>query len=214
MSLRTTIVAAACALLVAAATDADAQGTTGVIRGEVMDTSGGRLPDVTVIATTADGRVPATTTTTDATGGYVFRAMPPGPVMLRFRRDGFAGVLVGVTVEAGGESRLVQRLELAPLAETVVVEAPAPAPPPSPTQPWNHSEPFVRRAMSRKADSTPSAVRSRSTAARSMAWKPARTWSSVAAFASNGSRAPRRWASTPPDWCRSCRRLNVRQSPS
>src|SRR3954469_6144923 len=77
MPLPATILAAACALFVAAATNADAQGTTGVIRGEVMDTSGGRLPGVTVIATTADGRVPATTTTTDASGGYVFRAMPP-----------------------------------------------------------------------------------------------------------------------------------------
>ena len=92
MPLRATILAAVCALFVATPTNADAQGATGVIRGEVIDASGGRLPDVTVIATTADGRVPATTTTTDATGGYVFRAMPPGPAMLRFRRDGFAGV--------------------------------------------------------------------------------------------------------------------------
>ena len=134
MRLRATIVAVVCALFVASAADADAQGQTGMIRGEVTDSSGGKLPGVTVIATTPDGKVPATTIT-DAKGGYVFRALPPGPVMLRFKREGFAGVLVGVTVESGGEARLVQPLELAPLAETVVVEAPAPAPPPAPLPP-------------------------------------------------------------------------------
>jgi Carboxypeptidase regulatory-like domain len=132
--LRCAILGAVSALFLACATDVHAQKPTGVIRGEVTDSSGGRLPGVTVIATTADGRIPATTTT-DATGGYAFRAVPAGPVMLRFRREGFAGVLVGVTVEAGGESRVVQRMELAPLTETVVVEAPAPAAPPPPPLP-------------------------------------------------------------------------------
>ena len=113
MRLRATIAAVVCALSVVSAADADAQGQTGAIRGEVTDSSGGKLPGVTVIATTTDGRVPLRRQSRTRTGGYVFHALPPGPVMLRFKREGFAGVLVGVTVEPGREARLVQHLELA-----------------------------------------------------------------------------------------------------
>ena len=52
--------------------------------------------------------------------------------MLRFRLQGFAGVLVGVTVEPGAEARLAQRLEVAPVAETVDVQAAAPIEQPRP----------------------------------------------------------------------------------
>jgi len=55
--------------------------------------------------------------------------------MLRLRLEGFAGVLVGVTVQSGAESRVVQRLEVAPLSETVVVSAPAPVEKPRPLPP-------------------------------------------------------------------------------
>jgi len=80
-----------------------------------------------------DGQV--LTAVTDRTGRCVFPAVPAGPVMLRLRLEGFAGVLVGVTVQSGTESRVVQRLELAPLSETVVVEAPAPIEKPRPLPP-------------------------------------------------------------------------------
>jgi hypothetical protein len=129
-----TIGAALCAIFVVAATTADAQRATGVIRGEVTDASGARLPDVTVTATTADGKVPATAKT-DATGRYVLREVPAGAVMVRFRREGFEGALVGVTVEPHAELRVAPKLELAPLAETVVVQAPAPVEPPKPPPP-------------------------------------------------------------------------------
>jgi len=125
---------ALCAAVVAA------QAGKGVIRVEVTDSSGGRLPHVEVVATAVDGQVQ--TAVTDRTGVHVFPGVPAGPAMLRFRLEGFAGVLVGVTVESGGESRVVQRLELAPLSETVDVQAPAPVeqarplpPPPVPSPP-------------------------------------------------------------------------------
>jgi len=125
---------ALCAAVVAA------QAGKGVIRVEVTDSSGGRLPGVEVVATAVDGQVQ--TAVTDRTGVHVFPGVPAGPAMLRFRLEGFAGVLVGVTVESGGESRVVQRLELAPLSETVDVQAPAPVeqarplpPPPVPSPP-------------------------------------------------------------------------------
>ena len=112
---------------------AAAQGGKGVIRVEVTDSSGGRLPGVSVIATPATGQV--LTASTDRTGGYVFQAVSAGPVMLRFRLEGFEGALVGVTVQPGTETRVMQRLEVAPLTETVVVRAPAPVEPPRPTPP-------------------------------------------------------------------------------
>jgi hypothetical protein len=123
-------------LIVLCATVAAAQAGKGAVRVEITDSSGGRLPGVAVVATSANGQVQ--TGVTDRTGGYLFPAVPAGPVMLRFRLEGFAGVLVGVTVEPGAEAKVVQRLELAPLAETVVVRAPAPvekAPPPPPPPP-------------------------------------------------------------------------------
>ena len=111
-----------------------AQAGTGTIRVDVSDSSGARLPGVTVVVSTAAGRATATAVT-DGTGTYVFRAVPAGPVMVRLRREGFTGILVGVTVEPGAESQITQRLELAPIAETVDVEAPAPVEPPPPPPP-------------------------------------------------------------------------------
>lgn len=133
-SFHRTIGVAVCALVTVCGVFARAQSATGVIRGEVTDASGGRLPDVTVTVTTADGKVPVTARS-DATGRYVLRGVPAGAVMVRFRREGFEGALVGVTVEPGGDMRVVQKLELAPLAETVVVRAPAPVEPPKPPPP-------------------------------------------------------------------------------
>jgi hypothetical protein len=140
MRLPARMLAAASSLIALCATVAAAQAGKGVVRVEVTDSSGGRLPGVAVVATAVDGQV--LTAATDRTGGYVFPAVSAGPVMLRFRLEGFAGVLVGVTVQPGAESRVVQRLELAPLSETVVVQAPAPLekarplpPPPVPSPP-------------------------------------------------------------------------------
>jgi hypothetical protein len=55
--------------------------------------------------------------------------------MLRLRLEGFAGVLVGTTVQPGVELRIAERLEVAPYTETVVVEAPAPIEKPRPLPP-------------------------------------------------------------------------------
>jgi hypothetical protein len=134
MRLPATTLAAACVIALFCTALATAQAGKGSVRVEVTDSSGGRLPGVAVVATGADGQVLATAVT-DRMGGHLFPAVPAGPVMLRFRLEGFAGVLVGVTVEPGAESRVVQSLELAPLAETVDVEAPAPVVRPRPLPP-------------------------------------------------------------------------------
>ena len=111
------------------------QPALGAARGQVVDRSGGALPGVTVVATAADGRL-LKATVTDATGGFVLRALPAGSVTLTFTIEGFAGTTVALTTEPGVESRVVQQLELAQLSETVVVHGPAVvAPPPRAVSP-------------------------------------------------------------------------------
>jgi hypothetical protein len=127
------VLVAVCSLVAVCASVVAAQAGKGVVRVEVTDSSGARLPGVEVVATAVDEQV--LTGFTDRTGAHVFRSVTAGPVMLRFRLVGFAGVLTGVTVESGGDLRVMQRLEIAPLTETVVVQAPAPVEPPRPLPP-------------------------------------------------------------------------------
>ena len=117
------------ALFVVCSTVAADQPAQGVARGEVTDTSGGVLPGVTVVATAMDGRI-LKTAVTDGSGRYVFRALPAGPIILTFQLEGFASVAVALTVQPGAESRVVERLKVAPLSETVVVHGRAPVAPP------------------------------------------------------------------------------------
>ena len=97
--------------------------------GEVVDASGGVLPGVTVTATAADGRV-LTMSVTDEAGAYMFAALPAQPTSLIFELGGFASVATTLVVQAGTESQVVERLDLAPLSETVDVQGQAPADPP------------------------------------------------------------------------------------
>src|SRR5262249_30771154 len=133
MRLPVSVLAVAGALIPLCATVVAAQAGKGVVRVEVTDSSGGRLPGVAVVASSRDGQI--LTAVTDRTGRCVFPAVPAGPVMLRLRLKGFTGALVGTTVESGAETRVAQRLEIAPLAETVVVEAPEPVEKPRPLPP-------------------------------------------------------------------------------
>lgn len=110
-----------------------AQGGTGVVLVDVTDSSGARLPGVAVVVTSLDGQV--LSGVTDKTGRCVFPAVPAGPVVLRLRLAGFTGAMIGLTVEAALETHVTQRLEIAPISETVVVQAPAPVEPPRPPPP-------------------------------------------------------------------------------
>ena len=121
---------AVAALSVMCATADAGQPAQGAVRGEVTDSSGGVLPGVTVVATAAGGRLLATVET-DGAGTFVFRALPVGPITLTFRLEGFAAAAVPLAVQPGAESRVVERLGLAPLSETVAVHAPAPVDPPA-----------------------------------------------------------------------------------
>jgi hypothetical protein len=124
-------IVATLALLVLCSTAAAADKGPGVIRGEVIDASGGVLPGVTVVATAADGRILASTVT-DGAGGYVLNRLLPGPLHLTFQLAGFDTAVFELTVRPGVESRVIERLGLAPITESVVVYAKAPVDPPRP----------------------------------------------------------------------------------
>lgn len=130
-------------LVVMCSTVAADQPAQGVARGQVTDSSGGVLPGVTVVATATDGRI-LKTAVTDGSGGYGFRALPAGPIILTFQLEGFTSVAVALTVQPGAESRVVERLEVAPLSETVVVHGRAPVDPPNRFVPPPPSPPAVR----------------------------------------------------------------------
>jgi hypothetical protein len=105
----------------------------GSMRGTVLDESGGLLPGVTIVATNLEGDV-LTTVVTDATGHFALAAVPPGVVHLTFELAGFTTAAVDVTIRAGVESRLGQRLALAGRSESVEVRGQAPAVVPAPRQ--------------------------------------------------------------------------------
>lgn len=129
-----TLAAATLALLCMCRAAASAQTFEGRVRGAVTDGSGGVLPGVTVVATSAGGQVLATTVT-DETGRYVFTALPAGSIHLTFQLEGFATDLVALAVQPGADVLVAERLNVAPVTETVVVYGKAPVallPPPPP----------------------------------------------------------------------------------
>jgi hypothetical protein len=140
------------ALLVMCSTVAADQPAQSVVRGKVIDSSGGVLPGVTVVATATDGRLLATAVT-DGSGGYLFRALPTGSITLTFQLEGFASAAVALAIQSGAESRVVQRLDLAPLSETVVVHAPGAVDPPSRLVPPPPLPPVVRPVPAHDRDS-------------------------------------------------------------
>src|SRR5688500_18077280 len=79
-----------------------AQGTqTGVITGLVSSTDGAPLPGVAVTITSPamqGGR----TTTTDSSGAYLVRGLPPGEYRVAFALSGFGNVERNVAVALGG----------------------------------------------------------------------------------------------------------------
>ena len=119
---------------------AAAQAGDGAIRGTVVDSSGGALPGVTVVATSTEGRVLGTTVT-DGSGAYEISALPAAEARITFQMDGFVPAADVVTVRAGFAATVQKQLEVAPVSETVEVvgQAPELAPtrtvlaPPAPT---------------------------------------------------------------------------------
>jgi hypothetical protein len=129
------------------------------VRGVVSDESNGVLPGVTVVATSANGRVLATTVT-DGVGHYVIGPLAPGPVTVTFQLEGFAPAAAKVTIAADVDAVLSQRLLVAPQSETVnvvgkipVPPPPPPPPPPAPPPPKPRPKPVTRAVPEHDRDS-------------------------------------------------------------
>ena len=94
------------------------QGTGGVIRGVVTDSSGLKLPGVTVTLGTR-------TTVTDVNGEYEFRTVPPGTYPMTVALAGFGRESVRVRVVDAKLVRLKTQLNSA-ITESITVAAQAP----------------------------------------------------------------------------------------
>jgi Carboxypeptidase regulatory-like domain len=90
---------------------ADGQTSTGIIRGRITDPSGAVIPQVSVMATTADGR--SATVVTNNQGVYEFKGLPAGSYTVTAVAPGFAtDQEEGVNVVAGQAQQLDIALQI------------------------------------------------------------------------------------------------------
>jgi hypothetical protein len=107
------------------------------LQGRVVDTSAAVLPGVVVTAVSADNKT-MRSVVTDGGGEFTLSGLTPGDVTLSFHLDGFTDAQMRVAVVAPGNGTnalIVQRLELAGLAEQVTVRGELPPEPPPPPPP-------------------------------------------------------------------------------
>src|SRR5437867_3650185 len=112
------------ALMLACAVPAFAQIQSGTISGSVRDEQGGVLPGVTV---TAQGVDATQTFVTDASGGYRFLNLAPGPYKITAELQGFSTLVRdNVIVAVGRNVELPLTLTVAAVAETITVTGQSP----------------------------------------------------------------------------------------
>jgi hypothetical protein len=116
-----------CGILLAAAFGrAEAQVTTGSIRGTVKDASGGVLPGVSVTAINVDTNFSRSEVTNER-GEYSLQVLPPGTYRLEAELTGFKRfVQTGVEIELSRAARVDPVLEVGGATENVQVRADAP----------------------------------------------------------------------------------------
>ena len=113
-------------LLLVAFGRADAQVTTGSIRGTVKDASGGVLPGVSVTAINVGTNVSRSEVTNER-GEYSLQFLPPGSYRLEVELTGFKRfVQTGVEIELSRAARIDPVLEVGGTTENVQVRADAP----------------------------------------------------------------------------------------
>ncbi len=104
------------------------QGTqTGVVSGTVSSSDGAMLPNVS-ITITSPALIGTRTAVSDAHGGYIFRALPPGVYKITYVLKGFGTVEKSFTLQLGASIPLDASLSVAAVTETVNVTAEAPTP--------------------------------------------------------------------------------------
>lgn len=106
-------------LFVLAAGTALGQTATGVIMGKVTDAQG-PLPGVTVMLT-SPALQGSLTTTTQVSGDYLFRGLPPGDYQVKFEMSSYQTVEANIKVSVGQTTPLDAEMPLAKLAEEIVV---------------------------------------------------------------------------------------------
>ena len=100
--------------VVAMSTAARAGQSAGSVEGTAADTSGARLPGVTVeVVLNAAVSRPVANTTTDASGFYRFASLRPGEYIIRFRLEGFSTAESPVHVTAGQTTTAAVTLDVA-----------------------------------------------------------------------------------------------------
>jgi outer membrane receptor protein involved in Fe transport len=122
MKVYATRIAAAWLFLVASAVAVAGQ-STGSIEGVVTDSSGGRLPGVTIDVIAPRGQTPVATGITEGDGTYRLKAVRPGEYLIRFTLAGFSRQEISATVTAGAMTTVPAMLAVNSLAETVNVVA-------------------------------------------------------------------------------------------
>lgn len=106
---------------------ASSQLTTATIVGTVTDSTGATIPNVQVTITNL-GTQESTTATSDSTGEYSARFLPPGSYKLHAVAPGFKGWDVPqVTLAVGDTLRLDAQLQVGEQTQTVEVTSAAPA---------------------------------------------------------------------------------------
>ena len=99
-----------------------AQTPSGSLSGHVIDQTGAVIPQATVTATAADGKL--TTATTDQAGAFAIHGLPPGTYSVAASAQGFAPFKKdGVTIAAGQTQALSLALQIQTQAEKVEVKA-------------------------------------------------------------------------------------------
>jgi len=118
-----TLVALAFGLLLASPSFAQTT-PTGTITGKVQDAQGGRLPGVTVTATSPSLQG-ARTAVTSKNGDYIIPFLPAGEYSAKFELPGFSPKTLSLRVQLAESLALDARLAVAGLVEEVVVTADA-----------------------------------------------------------------------------------------
>ncbi len=118
---------AAVSFLLAGASHALAQGSTGAIAGNAKDSSGGVLPGVTVEAASPALIEKVRTAVTDEQGNYKLTELRPGTYTVTFTLGGFSVYKrEGIDISAGFTAPVNAEMKVGSLEETVTVTGAAP----------------------------------------------------------------------------------------
>ncbi len=111
----------AAVLFLVSAGSLTAQGVqTASLNGTVVDSEGGLLPGVSVVAT-SPSLLGERSTVTSEHGTFILRGLPPGKYTVRFSLEGMNTVEVTAEARLGAVTPIDARLELAGVEETIVV---------------------------------------------------------------------------------------------